>query len=125
MIGTIIIRQKEEKYNWKGSSFSLDKPKDNLNQRYSNLKLADGELDSNEIMELESDFIITQIRWNKKEDYDLNYLLGVLEGANDVSFKDAFPLWMIKGEIKVVNYIEVNTSNANKYFRYIPPNKNC
>ena len=67
MIGTIIIRQKEEKYNWKGSSLSLDKPKDNLNQKYSNLKLVDGELDSNEIMELESDFIITQIRWNKNK----------------------------------------------------------
>ena len=124
LIGCISLSQKKEKYNLKSSSLSLDKPEDNLNQKDSNLKLADGEFNSSEIMELESDFIITQIRWNKKEDYDLNYLLGIFEGANDPSFKDAVPLGMIKGEIKVVNYIDVNTSNTYKYVRYIPPNKN-
>ena len=125
LIGCISLSQKKEKYNLKSSSLSLDTPEDNLNQKASNLKLADGEFNSSEIMELESDFIITQIRWNKKEDYDLNYLLGIFEGANDPSFKDAVPLGMIKGEIKVVNYIDVNISNTYKYVRYIPPNKNC
>ena len=123
LIGSISLSQKKEQYNLKGSSLSLDKSEDNLNQKDSNLKLADGEFNSSEIMELESDFIITQIRWNKNDNDDLNYLLGIFEGANDPSFKDAVPLAMIKGELQIVNYIEVNTSNTYRYVRYIPPNK--
>ena len=61
LIGSISLSQKKEQYNLKGSSLSLDKSEDNLNQKDSNLKLADGEFNSSEIMELESDFIITQI----------------------------------------------------------------
>ena len=96
-------------------------PLNRLNSKY----LSDeNEFDMNEVIELEDDFVISQIRWTKSKDYDLNYLLGIFEGANDPSFKDAVPLAMIKGEIKVVNYIDINTTNTYKYVRYIPPNKN-
>ena len=95
-----------------------------LNRLNSKYLSDENEFDMNEVIELEDDFVISQIRWTKSKDYDLNYLLGIFEGANDPSFKDAVPLAMIKGEIKVVNYIDINTTNTYKYVRYIPPNKN-
>ena len=95
-----------------------------LNRLNSKYLSGENEFDMNEVIELEDDFVISQIRWTKSKDYDLNYLLGIFEGANDPSFKDAVPLAMIKGEIKVVNYIDINTTNTYKYVRYIPPNKN-
>lgn len=90
------------------------------------LKLSENEPFNNNIIELESDFIITQIKWTKHEDYDLNYLLGIFEGANDPSFSDAVPLAMIKeqGKFNEVNFIDVITPYTYKYVRYIPPNKN-
>jgi len=90
------------------------------------LKLSENEPFNNNIIELESDFIITQIKWTKNEDYDLNYLLGIFEGANDPSFSDAVPLAMIKeqGKFNEVNFIDVITPYTYKYVRYIPPNKN-
>ena len=77
-------------------------------------------------IELEPDYIITQIQWTKNEDYDLNYLLGIFEGANDPSFSDSVPLSMIKesGKLNEVNLIDVDTPNTYKYVRYVPPNKN-
>ena len=122
LIETISLNKGKEKYNLEKPSF-LDY-KDNLNQKETNLKSENKEINSNTIIELESGFIITQIRWNKNDNDDLNYLLGIFEGANDPSFKDAVPLAMIKGELQIVNYIEVNTSNTYRYVRYIPPNKN-
>ena len=95
-----------------------------LNRLNSKYLSDENVFDMNEVIELEDDFVISQIRWTKSKDYDLNYLLGIFEGANDPSFKDAVPLAMIKGEIKVVNYIDINTTNTYKYVRYIPPNKN-
>ena len=81
---------------------------------------------NNNIMELDSDYIITQISWTKNENYDLNYLLGIFEGSNDPSFKDPIPLAMIKDKdiSNEVNYINISTPNSYKYIRYIPPNRN-
>ncbi len=78
------------------------------------------------IIELKSDYIITQISWTKKEDYKYNYLLGIFEGSNDPSFSDAFPIAIIKEQEKLneVNYVDVNVPTFYKYIRYIPPNKN-
>ena len=115
------IKQKS-KYDLKNPSSSFSSTVKLLNQNESN---SNNEFNSSEVIELESEFIITQLRWTKKEDYDLNYLLGIFEGANDPSFLDAVPLAIIKGEIKVINYIDINTTNTYKYVRYIPPNKNC
>ena len=78
------------------------------------------------IIELESDYIITKISWTKREDYKFNYLLGIFEGSNDPSFSDAVPIAMIKeqGNFNPINYIDVNIPRVYKYIRYIPPNQN-
>ena len=78
------------------------------------------------IFEIESNYIITQISWTKSENYVLNYVLGVFEASDDLSFADATPIAIIKeqGEFNEVNYLDLNTPKAYKYIRYIPPNKN-
>ena len=59
------------------------------------------------VIEISSEHVITQISWTKKGDNKLNYILGVFEGANDPSFSDAVPIAMIKenGELQDVNII--------------------
>ena len=78
------------------------------------------------VYEIESNYIITQISWTKSENYVLNYVLGVFEASDDLSFADATPIAIIKeqGEFNEVNYLDLNTPKAYKYIRYIPPNKN-
>ena len=78
------------------------------------------------IIEIEENYIITQISWTKTEDYLLNYLLGVFEVSNDRAFKNGIPIAIIKeeGKFNEVNYIDINTPNTYKYIRYIAPNKN-
>ena len=80
----------------------------------------------NNIIELESNYIITKISWIKRENYKFNYLLGVFEGANDPDFKDAIPIGIIKENenLDLINYLKINTKTSYKYIRYIPPNKN-
>jgi len=57
---------------------------------------------NNNVIELNSNYIITKISWIKRENYKFNYLLGVFEGANDPNFKDAIPIGIIKEkEMKV------------------------
>ena len=70
------------------------------------LKLSEEQ--NNNIIEIESGYIISQISWTKKDVNIYNYLLGVFEGANDPSFSDAMPIAMIKdGEItNKINYIK-------------------
>ena len=80
----------------------------------------------NNSIELEQDFFITQISWTKKEDYKLNYLLGIFEGSNDKSFMDGIPIAIIKDQKKFnkMNYIDINAVMHFKHIRYVPPNKN-
>ena len=79
-----------------------------------------------DILELNNEYVITQISWTKHGIYKYNYLLGVFEGSNDPSFSDAIPIAMIKeeGKLNEVNVIDLNIANSYKYIRYIPPNKN-
>ena len=86
------------------------------------LQLSEG----NAIIEIESDFIITQISWTKKDSYKYNYLLGVFEGSNEPSFEQGIPIAIIneKGDLDTINYLNVDSPNSFKYLRYIPPNKN-
>ena len=81
---------------------------------------------NNNVFELKSNSIITQIGWTKRSEYKYNHLLGIFEGANDPSFSDAIPIAMIKeqGNLNEMNFIDVNIPNAYKYIRYIPPNTN-
>ena len=77
------------------------------------------------VIEISSEHVVTQISWTKKGDNKLNYILGIFEGANDPSFSDAVPIAMIKeqGVLNEVNILDVNVPNSYKYIRYIPPNK--
>jgi hypothetical protein len=87
----------------------------NTNLRHEEPILGMSEIEftsNNDYFELKGENVISQISWTKSGDYKYNYLLGIFEGANDPSFKDAVPLAMIKGEIKVVNYIDINTTNT-------------
>ena len=63
------------------------------------LQLSEG----NAIIELDSDFIITQISWTKKDSYKYNYLLGIFEASNDPSFEQGIPIAIIKekGELDI------------------------
>ena len=106
------IIDKEIKYNL---------PKEKILLR--DLKDENPKINSN-IIELDSDYIITQISWTKNENYDLNYLLGVFEGSNDPSFKYPIPLAIIKEKDNELNYINISTPYSYKYIRYIPPNRN-
>lgn len=113
---------KEIKYKFRKTSFTTDYLKDSFNPE---LKLSQENLDNN-IIELESDYIITQISWTRKDNYKYNYLLGVFEGSNDPSFMDGIPIAIIKeqGNFNEINYIDINSPFSFKYIRYTPPNKN-
>ena len=78
------------------------------------------------IIEIEPNYIISQISWTKTGDYLLNYLLGVFEASNDRSFSTCIPIAIIKeeGKFNEVNFIDINTPNTYKYIRYVAPNKN-
>ena len=77
------------------------------------------------IIVLNSASIITQIKATKKNSNPYNYLLGIFEASNDISFSDGFPIAMIKED--VINdpntiTIEAKCKEAYKYIRYLPPN---
>ena len=52
-----------------------------------------------------------------------DYLLGVFQGANDETFFDAFPLYMITEELEPdeINTIKIDCSEKFKYVRYVGP----
>ena len=75
-------------------------------------------------LELDNSYKITKIGWSQKENNSTNYLLGIFEGANDPTFFDAVPLYMITEEINQngqINYINIDISETFKYVRYIGP----
>ena len=77
------------------------------------------------IIVLDTASIITQIKATKKNSNPYNYLLGIFEASNDISFSDGFPIAMIKED--VINdpntiTIEAKCKEAYKYIRYLPPN---
>ena len=77
------------------------------------------------IIVLNTASIITQIKATKKNSNPYNYLLGIFEASNDISFSDGFPIAMIKED--VINdpntiTIEAKCKEAYKYIRYLPPN---
>ena len=112
---------KEIKYKFKNlnNPQNLDEPE----LKQSNTKESLGQFN---VIELESDFIVTKISWTKKENYKFNYLLGIFEGANDPSFMDAIPIGIIKeeGSLDESNYVNIDIPFSFKYIRYVPPNRN-
>ena len=74
-------------------------------------------------LELSFPSIITKIGFYFKTP-DINiYLLGVFEGANDITFFDSIPLFMITEieDEKRINYVKISCTQSFKYIRYIGP----
>ncbi len=81
------------------------------------------------IIELNSFYVINRITGVIRDDNPNNYLLGIFEASNDITFSDALPIAIINEEhIQNINYNEINIAinipNPYKYIRYIPPNQN-
>ena len=81
------------------------------------------------IIELNSFYIINRISGIKSDNDPYNYLLGIFEASNDITFSDALPIALIKEEhIQNIKNNEINIAinipNPYKYIRYIPPNQN-
>ena len=77
-------------------------------------------------LKLDSKYIITQIGFAFPKDSDQkDYLLGIIEAANEPTFVESIPLYMITAEMKLgeMNYISIKSSERYKYIRYIGPNK--
>ena len=74
-------------------------------------------------IELSSPSKITKIGFfHNTQDVNL-YLLGIFEGANDITFFDSVPLYMITQEEdnNKINYIKISCNKSFKYIRYIGP----
>ena len=81
------------------------------------------------IIELNSFYIINRISGITSDNDPYNYLLGIFEASNDITFSDALPIAIIKEEhIQNIKNNEINIAinipNPYKYIRYIPPNQN-
>ena len=82
---------------------------------------------NNDIFELNASYIINHIIFTKVDNNTLNYLFGIFEASNNITFDDAVPIAIIKEEnIKnlYTDEISINISIQNPYqfIRYIPPN---
>ena len=74
-------------------------------------------------LELESEAVITKIGFAPSSKEPKDYLLGVFQGANDETFFDAFPLYMITEELEPdeINTIKIDCTEKFKYVRYVGP----
>ena len=84
---------------------------------------------NNNIIELDSFYIINKIIGKKETANSSIDLLGIFEAANDTTFLDALPIAIIKEE-NIINdenseeiSININTPTPYKYIRYIPQNE--
>ena len=74
-------------------------------------------------LELSSPAKITKIGVTHTSTNAKDYLLGVFQGANDKTFFDAFPLYLIKEQLQPnqQHLIEISCTQAFKYVRYVSP----
>ena len=74
-------------------------------------------------LELSSPAKITKIGFAHSSTEPKDYLLGVFQGANDKTFFDAFPLYMITEELEPeeLNLFPISCSQTFKYVRYVGP----
>ena len=109
-----------------GVPFSSDESSQTL------LKVFDGDLSTSFTstskegwigLELSSPSKITKIGFAHLSSEPKDYLLGVFQGANDKTFFDAFPLYMITEELEPnkINFFEISCSQSFKYIRYVGP----
>ena len=122
----LCINCKESGTKLKGTPFSSDESSKTLKNAF------DGDLSTKFVsslkegwvgLELSSEAVITKIGFAFSSTQPKDYLLGVFQGANDKTFFDAFPLYMIKKELEPdeLNYIDVSCKKKFKYIRYVGP----
>ena len=66
---------------------------------------------------------ITKIEWGINNANHSDYLLGIFEGANEKSFADAIPLYMITEQTKMntMNTINIEYQGTFGFIRYVGP----
>lgn len=77
-------------------------------------------------LKLDSKYYITKLGFAfPKDSKNEDYLLGIIEAANDPTFYDSTILYMITNELKLgeMNYIEIKSMERFKYIRYLGPDK--
>ena len=108
------VKIKEIKNNLRKIKIQKEKI-ESLNEKIKNkngFKLSNENfLNRNTFIEIEPNFIITKIIWEKTVDDNFNYLLGIFEGSNDETFLDSIPISIIKEPIKKINYLDINILN--------------
>lgn len=77
-------------------------------------------------LDLGEPHVITRVGWSPREGSygPKRVVLGLFEGANDPSFLDGVPLYLIdqEGTVGAMSYADVNVSRGFRYVRYIGPN---
>ena len=115
-------KTKEIQYIIKKFSVSQENKPSNLKQKEKTSQK--NYIDKNYILEIESNKIIKSISFKTKSNNKNDYLLGLFEASNELSFINSTPIATIKKlNSKGKNIIEINSSILYKYIRYIPPNK--
>ena len=74
-------------------------------------------------LNLRSTYHISRIEWGINNAEHSDYLLGIFEGANEKSFADAIPLYMITEQTKMntMNTINIEFQGTFSYIRYVGP----
>ncbi|MBO7118917.1 MAG: CotH kinase family protein, partial [Bacteroidaceae bacterium] len=76
-------------------------------------------------LDLGEPHVITRVGWSPRNDSHgpQRVLLALFEGANDPSFMDGVPLYLIgeEGTIGEMSYADVNVTRSFRYVRYIGP----
>lgn len=77
-------------------------------------------------LDLGTKHVITRVGWAPREGSygPKRVVLGLFEGANDPSFMDGVPLYIIdeEGTVGTMSYADVDVSRGFRYVRYIGPN---
>ena len=81
------------------------------------------EIESFQGLELPSPTKITKIGFSLLSSEPKDYLLGIIQGANDKTFFDAIPLYMIKEELEPnkLHLIQISCNQKFQYIRYVKP----
>ena len=85
-------------------------------------------MNNNNIIEFNSSYMINKITFARTGNSLYNYLLGIFEASNFITFSDALPIAIIKEEhLQNSNdneiSLDINVPNPYKYIKYNPPKK--
>ena len=89
-------------------------------------RLLSSGIESFQGLELSSPAKITKIGLSFLTSEPKDYLLGIIQGANDKTFVDAFPIYMIKEELEPnkLHLIHISCNKKFQYIRYVKPDEN-